>query len=424
MKTMIFLISLLASLATNAQNLLTNGNFESGMIDWFGNGFNVQTNANNSYNMINIDTTGNPSDVNLSQGIEIIQNETYILTFNAWSDGNRTINAGIGLNEAPFDSMGETISLTNQNQTFTLVITANNFGSINSKVLFDMGADTGIVIIDNVSLVLQSPDLQPQESAPIPPERSLESVFSMYSDAYNNHPGVVLGAFNQGTQSITELDIEGDNFLQLKYSQPGINFFLIDWGTAVDNQVMTHFHMDIWIDTDFTTNLIANPYFSNLIGNNDITSIFGITNPVNTFGEWISIDIPLNEFIIGDSNQQRDALKQFMMTVVGSDTGIRTVYLDNLYLYNNRTLSIEESTTLDFNIYPNPTNGLINIKSNRENIRFSLIEGSTGKILFKDSFKERVNQIDLSRYSSGLYFLMIQDALNGQVLTTHKLIKQ
>lgn len=142
----------LSSGGGGGNNLLANGDFESGMVDWFGNAFNVVEDGGNSFNFANVMTAGNAFDVNLSQVVEIIPAASYTLTFDASSDGNRTIIAGIGLNESPFIADVETINLTTDTQTFTLNITAS-FGIPNSRVLFDLGAETGVVVIDNVSLV-------------------------------------------------------------------------------------------------------------------------------------------------------------------------------------------------------------------------------------------------------------------------------
>ena len=138
--------------------LLTNGDFESGDDgSWFGNAFNIQTEGGNSFNFADVAAAGNTFDVNLSQGVAIAQGETYILTFDAsTSTGNtRSILAGIGLNEGDFSSATETVNLTETTQTFMLELTATGFGSANSRVLFDMGAETGIVVIDNVSLTVK-----------------------------------------------------------------------------------------------------------------------------------------------------------------------------------------------------------------------------------------------------------------------------
>ncbi|WP_435625369.1 immunoglobulin-like domain-containing protein [Flagellimonas sp.] len=133
--------------------LLTNGDFEAGVEPWIGNAANVQTEGGNSFNFANVETAGEAFAVNLSQVVEITQGTNYILTFNASSDRERTILAGIGLNEDPFTNTAPEVTLTTDTQTFTLQLAAADFGSANSRVLFDLGADVGVVVIDNVSLV-------------------------------------------------------------------------------------------------------------------------------------------------------------------------------------------------------------------------------------------------------------------------------
>src|SRR6056297_111309 len=133
--------------------LLTNGDFENGSEPWIGGGLNVETEGGNSFNLVEVTVAGNPFDVNLSQVVELTQGTNYILTFDASASMNRTMLAGIGLNEAPFTNTAPSVDLTTDTQTFTLQLSAADFGNANSRVLFDMGAEVGTVVIDNVSLV-------------------------------------------------------------------------------------------------------------------------------------------------------------------------------------------------------------------------------------------------------------------------------
>ncbi|KAA2218662.1 PKD domain-containing protein [Maribacter flavus] len=133
--------------------LLTNGDFEGGVTPWIGNAANVQEDGGNSFNFANVMAAGNVFDVNLSQVVAITQGTNYILTFDASSDRERTMLAGIGLNEAPFTNTSVSVNLTPETQTFTLQLAASDFGGANSRVLFDMGGEVGVVVIDNVSLV-------------------------------------------------------------------------------------------------------------------------------------------------------------------------------------------------------------------------------------------------------------------------------
>ena len=82
--------------------LLTNGDFEAGVEPWIGNAANVQEEGGNSFNFADVQAAGNAFDVNLSQVVAITQGTNYIFTFDASSDRERTMLAGIGLNEAPF----------------------------------------------------------------------------------------------------------------------------------------------------------------------------------------------------------------------------------------------------------------------------------------------------------------------------------
>nr|WP_298998134.1 immunoglobulin-like domain-containing protein [uncultured Allomuricauda sp.] len=134
--------------------LLVNGGFADGPEPWSGNARNVQTDDNgNNFNFANVEIAGPAFNVNLSQVLELTQGTNYILTFDASSDRARTMIAGIGLSVDPFTSSTEIVDLTTETQTFTLELSATGFGGADSRVLFDMGAAEGTVILDNVSLV-------------------------------------------------------------------------------------------------------------------------------------------------------------------------------------------------------------------------------------------------------------------------------
>ena len=140
-------------------NLVTNGNFENGSTPWIvGVDDNasapvVQTNGNSHY-FVNVANAGNPWDVNLSQKLEIVSGQTYVLTFDAWSNVNRSMIAGIGLSGDPWSSKTETVNITASRTTYSYTFTAD-FGATNARVIFDLGAAVGQVSIDNVSLSKQ-----------------------------------------------------------------------------------------------------------------------------------------------------------------------------------------------------------------------------------------------------------------------------
>lgn len=138
--------------------LVTNGDFESGTTPWtFGVANPIApsllvTVDGNTYFSINVAAAGNPFDVNLShKGINMTQGKTYRLTFDAWSDVNRSMVVGIGLSSDPWTNQVVTQNLTTSVQSFSIDLVAN-FTNNDARIIFDLGAVIGRVNIDNVTL--------------------------------------------------------------------------------------------------------------------------------------------------------------------------------------------------------------------------------------------------------------------------------
>ncbi|MDT0622238.1 carbohydrate binding domain-containing protein [Croceitalea vernalis] len=149
----------------DATELIVNGDFEAGAEPWNAGveEFDappapVVTENGNTFYSVTIDNPdpNQPFLVNLSQqGLSVAAGANYILTFDAWSDRNRTIIAGIGESGAngAFASVVNDVNLTAAMQTFTLNLTADGFGGDDIRVLFDSNGEAGLVNIDNVSLI-------------------------------------------------------------------------------------------------------------------------------------------------------------------------------------------------------------------------------------------------------------------------------
>ena len=141
--------------------LLNNGDFENGSDSWIlgvddNSPAPVVTNAGNTYYSVNV-TNANPSQpylVNISQKLEIIQGKTYTLTFDAWSDVNRAIIAGIGLSGGNYANDSKPVNITTVRSNYELTLSSDSFGAVDARVLFDMNGQNGLVNIDNVSLTL------------------------------------------------------------------------------------------------------------------------------------------------------------------------------------------------------------------------------------------------------------------------------
>lgn len=148
--------------------LLTNGDFENGAAPWTigvsPDPAPVVTDAGNSYYSVDVTTAGNAYDVNVSQKLEIIEDATYTLSFDAWSDQARPILPGIGLSAGPWTNVTEEVNITTDRQTYTLTLTATGFAASDARVFFDLGAAVGTVNIDNVSLFVDGGGTTPPPS--------------------------------------------------------------------------------------------------------------------------------------------------------------------------------------------------------------------------------------------------------------------
>lgn len=304
-------------------NLVVNGDFNAPE-GWTGAQTpEIRKEGCSTFFFANVAAAGNSSDVNLQQVLEIEVGATYTLTFDANSDGARTIIAGIGKNAQPFTSTTETVNLTATSQTFVLEGLVAGFGGANSRVFFDLGAATGVVVIDNVSLVLTeeaSDGSAPTVAAPTP-NRPAADVISIYSDAYTD---VMVDTWRTSwSDAVYEEVMIAGNAVQ-KYSL--LDFVGVETTTTnVDATEMTHIHVDVWSEnfTQFGLKLVN---FSTPAVEHQVDKL----SP--TQGEWVSYDIPLSDFT---GLTARANIAQFIF--VGRPIKLNTIFLDNIYFYKGET---------------------------------------------------------------------------------------
>jgi hypothetical protein len=137
-----------------AGNLVTDGAFDAATsTTWYGSAYNPVDGVNQT----NVGVVGNPWDVNLSGYVDVAAGQDYTLSFDV-SGADRAIVAGIGQSVAPYLGHTDTVTVSASTQTIVMHLTAKadgvgeDFGGDTTRVIFDMGADTGAVSIDNVSL--------------------------------------------------------------------------------------------------------------------------------------------------------------------------------------------------------------------------------------------------------------------------------
>ncbi len=95
-------------------------------------------------------------------------------------------------------------------------------------------------------------------------------------------------------------------------------------------------------------------------------------------------------------------------------------YIDDISLIDQSTVGINElDKEPSFEIYPNPTNSILNIKSNNQQLQNATIEikNALGQIVYFDIYAPQIN---ISNLPSGIYFLTIN---NKEDKRTIKFIK-
>lgn len=448
MKKITFFLSLMFCSLSFSQNLVTNGDFQTGAsTPWYGNAANVvDLGASNFVNQANVLAAGNPYDVNLSQNINLTSGLTYELTFTAFTDAttsSRNIIVGLGQNNAPWAALTSTTALTATPQTFSYQYTINYGDAVADRVIFDLGAATGFVFIDNVSVVqvvntcsngIQDGTetgidcggscapciVSPTVAAPTPPARPSADVVSIYSDAYTNIAFDNFDAGWCGGAASTQVQIAGNNTLR---KNTGVVCQGIDFQSNRQNLTdFTHIHFDFYItDTDLTGDVfnVKLVHFNGTGGEVSAleVNINGGTTPQLVANQWVSVDVPITALggvVAGNLN--RSDIAQIGITTAMVDN----VWYDNIYLHKNTVLSSESFNVSKVKLYPNPTSNILNVES-AGNIQNIAIYNVLGQEVVNRITNGASVSLDVSSLNSGIY--VIKTTIDGNVSST-KFIKE
>ena len=164
MKEVVGLIVVCAFLSVNiSAQIVSNGGFTSGTAGWY---FHAQGGASATGTVsggvfhANISKGGTEAwHVQLLQGNVLIQKDsTYLVKFEAYADAERSIQAGVGMNQDPWSGYGGTeVLLDTVIQEYEFTFKMNSTTNSNSRVVFDLGGSSTNVHIDNVSVSFAPP---------------------------------------------------------------------------------------------------------------------------------------------------------------------------------------------------------------------------------------------------------------------------
>ena len=226
---------------------------------------------------------------------------------------NVSVNADFASSfEVNFGEEGTESIITGEIGT-TLTFTYQNPGLYDITVVVSGASSETVTVIEEDFEVIEISE--PVVSAPVPTVAS-QNVISIYSDAYQ--PITVTEFPTEWSNTgFEEVQIEGNN--TVKYSNLAFTGIVTDYANPTDLTDMDFVHFDYWT-TDATAlgfklvNTTTDP------AQEDIENV-----GTPTLGEWVSIDIPLDDFDMDRSN-----VTQLLFDALGSPA---TVYIDNLYFY-------------------------------------------------------------------------------------------
>ena len=208
-----------------------------------------------------------------------------------------------------------------------------------------ISGDPNTVYVDNLffyddGMAPPPPATEPTAAAPTPTESEAD-VISLYSNAYTN-VAVNTWRTDWSSSALADVQVAGDD--AKKYSSLDFNGIEFTGANSIDASGMTNLRMDIWSPnaSQFGIKLV-DWGADNAFGGGDDTEqqldFNSGTTPALTTGEWVTLDIPLANFT---GLTSRMNLSQ--MIIVGQPTGSATVWVDNIYFYNDAAAPATEPT--------------------------------------------------------------------------------
>ena len=176
---------------------------------------------------------------------------------------------------------------------------------------------------------------------------------------------------------------------------------------------MTHFRVDMWTPnmTTFRIKLVDFGPDGLFDGGDDSEHELVFENPAQ--GEWVSLDIPLVDFA-GLTN--RTSMAQMILS--GLPTGGGTVYIDNVFFFDNLT-SVSSFKENDVKLFPNPVQSKFTI-STEKNLEEVRIYDALGSLVLNKRVLDNTSNFDIAHLSNGIYVVVA--IIDGETLVD-RLIK-
>lgn len=198
---------------------------------------------------------------------------------------------------------------------------------------------------------------QPTVAAPTPPARTAAKVISFFSDAYTNVAGVNFNPFWNQTTQVSTIQVAGNNTLRYtNLNYQGTEF------PSVNALTMNKLHIDVW--TSNATTVKITPISPG-------PKEFLVTLAPLTLNQWNSYDIDLTQFtgvVFSDI---------FQFKIEGNGT----IYIDNLYFYDN-TATVDTQAPTGFTatkgaVTSDAVELILNATDNSGAVNYTITYGTT-----------------------------------------------
>ena len=244
----------------------------------------------------------------------------------------------------------------------------------------------------------------PNINAPTPPSRENSDVISIFSNSYNNIPGVNYNpnwqqsGFGSANVAFQPDGSENEVLAYTNFSYQGIEF-----NSEQDLTSMEFLHLDVW-----TVNKVKVSIVVISSGNEILHSI------TSNDGAWKSVDIPV-------AGITGDITKAIQIKFIGGNGYSNDIYVDNLYFWKAASLSVNDLEESKFIAFPNPTKDKWTIKTKNTNLSSIKVFDIQGKNVISLFPSSNETIIDGSNLKKGLYFAQINTLLGSKLI---KLIKK
>lgn len=271
-------------------------------------------------------------------------------------------------------------------------------------------AGTSVVYLDNIMFSKGTvAAVEPTDAAPTPTKLAAD-VMSMFSNAYTN-VSVDTWRTSWSSAVLTETQVAGNDVK--KYT--ALDFVGVETVVSQLNiSAMDSFTFDLWTpnSTTFRFKLVDFGADGAFGGGNDVEHETIITPALSG---WNHVSVPLTA-MTGLTTKSNIAQLIFSSVPAGGSTA----YIDNVLFCKKSLVGIGSAKAEKVGIYPNPSNGIVNITTEKD-IQNIVIYNSLGQVVFTQDVNANEVKINVNNLPSGFY--TVKTSING-VDSFNKIVKE